>query len=260
MDFSKTTTKLRFNLLLTITAIGLIAFLFITTFIPFKNQQFSGLFPKSRSHASNIDQTPKVSLQIFSGNISRSGVVNLTGAESDLNLSWNVGQNPDSCFGQSFTPDGKDKDWDGVKDVKGGDVLLTNSFSKKGVYLYAISCANTFGDSDGDALVINVGASKNLLEPYITSLSVTSPNLKEEGATVSSILNDSVTIEWSTLNTASAYSICAALGSWPHIFTGKADLLNKQYFTLSEKKAYKYTLFCSNENSISKKTLTIYAD
>lgn len=259
MKISKTETSLKVNLFITVSAVGLIAFLLLTTLLPFKDSLFVSLFPKQRSHANTIDQSPKVTLQLNSRNIIRQGVVNLVGGEPDLKLSWSVSQNPVSCVGQSYTPAGQDAAWDGQKDIKGGELMLTTNFPKKGVYLYAISCANSFGDSDGDVLVINIGSASNLVEPYITSFSATTGNQTSENSVLYANLNDSVAINWATLNTNSPYSICVTVGSWPQIFKNGQQSYHQE-LVLNERKAYKYTLFCSNENTFTKKTLTIYAD
>jgi len=105
--------------------------------------------------------------------------------------------------------------------------------------------------------VINVGAPTLGQFPYIASLEVRgSSGLLNPDKPITFVPGGEMQIRWSALNLNTPYSVCLATGSWPTQYQnfGKSEVFEK--FTLDIPKVYRYSLFCSNEAGITRKTVT----
>lgn len=243
-------------LMLLISGAGIILFLGVTAVFPFKSALFNMLYGKPISEALEGPSIPTVELSIDgTGEKQR----NLTIQDTSLKLVWKT-SNVKSCIGRAWGLIEKDEMWSGVKDPEGG-VFKTGNLTKNNTYIYTIDCANEFGDAEGDAVVINIGAPKLSQGPYITYMEVSRGSEKfdlNKPVTVS--LDDEINISWTNLNLTTPYSACFATGSWPTEYRNASKTEVVETFKISDPKVYRYSLYCSNEAGMTKKTVTVTPD
>lgn len=261
------TMKVKFLLLLVF--FGLVAFFLISSTFPFRNSTFRMLFPKSFSRASEADKAPKVNLRISGKNIINDRVVNISKDDSSIVLIWTTSGNPTSCIGRSFGLTAQDDKWNGPKDPKGGQFSIKD-LSINNPYVYTIDCSNSFGDADGSSITINVGAQNLSTSPYISTFDFYLREAKESFAYLNNqkfdsnpqdiSIGDKVIANWATLNTATPYSICISSGSFPQQYKSLKNYKFTEELSMESKKIYKYTIFCSNENSFAQNTQSFFAN
>lgn len=240
-------------IMILISSIGIVLFIGVTALFPFKSKLFSLLYGKPISQAAEGPGIPSVELGIYEIGQKH---INLSRDKTSVKLVWKT-TNVKSCIGRSWGISDKDETWTGPKSTGGGSFDTAN-LTNNNAYIYTINCANEFGDSAGDAVVINIGASKSLQYPYITSFNVTVGGEKFDlSKPVLVNIGDNLKISWTNLNLSTPYSVCFASGSWPTIYQNSSKTEVVENFTLSEFKVYRYSLYCSNEAGITKKTVTL---
>lgn len=241
-------------LLFLISSLGIIAFLLVTSLVPFKSKLFSILYNKPLSQAAEGPSIPSVELLISN---TSDKVLNVNPQDTPVTLSWKT-SNVVSCIGRVWGLPEKDISFAGPKDPSGGS-FQTSKLTKNNPYIYTIDCANEFGDAAGDGVVINVGALKNAQVPYITSFDVVRKNGEKLDSAKSMIVapGEEIEIRWSTLNLSTPYSLCFATGSFPtqYLNVSRTEVVDK--LLLADPKVYRYSLFCSNEAGITKKVITL---
>lgn len=245
-------TKYPSNIFLLLASSGLVLFLILSATLSFKDVIFEVFFPKPRSQAQEVETTQKVGLKIFYKNKMNEGILNVAQNESAISLIWNTPENTTDCVGKSWGKNLTDQTWDGPKNPKGGSFEV-RPISKNNPYVYTIICSNAFGELGSDAVTINVGAQRQTLTPYIVTFETVINGQKyPSNIPLEVALGDKVNINWSSINTATPYSICVASGL---INKNYKDSLNSQIseeWSINEKKIYRYSVFCSNEYSFSK--------
>lgn len=246
----------RVSIPLLLAAVGLLTYFIISATFTFENKIFKSLFFKPRSFASELSSIPQVDLKIIYQDKSLDGALNLSSSDLPVSLSWTTTNNPTSCTGYSWGIHDQDNKWDGSKNPQGGTFTVEN-LSKANPYVYTINCTNFEGDGVGDSVSINIDAIPNLLPPYITSIKAL--NLKKtEGKSQPFIVKkgEKVLIEWSSLNTATPYSICVSSGSWPVVYKYQIDNTVSEEFYISQSKIHQFNIYCSNETSSAHQNLT----
>ncbi|TSC64129.1 MAG: hypothetical protein G01um101493_224 [Microgenomates group bacterium Gr01-1014_93] len=240
-------------LMLLISGVGIVLFLGVTAVFPFKSALFNMLYGKPISQALEGPSIPTVELSI---NGAGEKHINLTTSNTPLKIVWKT-SNVKSCIGRAWGLTEKDETWSGLKDPGGGE-FKTGSLTKNNTYIYTIDCANEFGDAEGDAVVINIGAPNLSQNPYITYMEVSRNNEKSDlNKPITVSLDDEINISWTSLNLSSPYSVCFATGSWPTLYQNVSKTEVVETFRISGPKVYRYSLYCSNEAGITKKTVTV---
>lgn len=251
---------IKVNILVLIASIGILAFLIIGSIFQFQSGLFQYLFPKPRSNASTIDNTPQVILSVSYLGITRLGVINAPVNQKGLRINWTTTGNPDSCQGYSWGISEAEATWQGTKDTSGGSFEVP-ILTKTNPYVFAITCQNKNGDASGDAVTINVGGGDYLNAPFLTDFYLTSNDKQFNTNTpFISTVGDKINLYWTVQNINTPYSICVSLGSLPKSYSSKINILGEDFLEIKEPKIYKYTIFCSNENNFIKKTATIFAN
>lgn len=250
----KDPSGIRVNLLLFISVFGITAFLLVASLASFKSPVFQ-LFSKAPSFATEDDLTPKVDLKVSFGGVTTDGVVNVSVGEALVTLTWSVSGSPTKCLARSWGLTDTDEAWVGPKE--GNGTFTLSSLDRANPYVYTLECSNEAGDGDGDSVTVNVGAQKNTLAPYITSLQAqVAGKAVDTGNPISASVGDEVTISWDSINTATLYSICISTGSWPKGYKDLKAVERTEKFTLETPRIYKYGLYCSNEYQQTKKVVT----
>ena len=240
-------------LMLLISGVGIVLFLGVTAVFPFKSTLFNMLYGKPISQALEGASVPSVELGIEGTGEKH---LNLASPETSLKLVWKT-SNVKSCTGKAWGLSEKDESWSGVKDPNGGE-FKTGNLTKNSAYVYTIDCANEFGDAEGDSVVINVGTPKLSQNPYITLMEVSvNSETFDVNKPVKVSLNDEIKISWASLNLNTSYSICFATGSWPTKYQNASRTNISETFKISDPKVYRYSLYCSSEAGITRKTVTI---
>lgn len=248
--------NLLYKILILISALGLLAFIFITNF-PLKKTLFGLLYKKPASFADEVLGVPTVDLKVIQNGVSSDGTIS-SPLNQAFTLVWEAKGNPGSCFGNSWGVSATDESWDGPKSTTGGS-FTTPLLNKPNPYVYSINCQNEKGDSTGDAITINLGTLPSNVSPYITSLEVNSDSLLKKDKSMQLVLpqGDEIDITWNVLNVQTPYSICISTGSWPTAYKNIGSSTVKERFKLDDEKIYKYTIYCSNESSYTKVPVTI---
>jgi hypothetical protein len=255
----KNISNFTYNSILYIVTIGFISFLLVASMAPSKNSVLQNIFPKPHSKAEDVLKSPKVELFLNYKGTRKTGVINLEkNDENPVYLSWETSGDPKYCYGWSSGKNFEDGSWEGEKDVNGGNFNL-NKFTQTNAFVYSIECRNEYGDAEGDSVTINVGNQTQLLSPYFSSFEVYTANhqLFDITKPVEVTFNQDLNFQWDLLNTKTPFSVCVSTGSWPTRYrnTSAASLSQKQNIT--EKKIYRFTLYCSNEKDSVKKSVTI---
>lgn len=243
---SKTASINLLQFLLLLLAMAVILFFAVFGNFPPKPRTniFSILYPKSKSLAN--ETIPFVDLKVSYQGKFFDGGVDVLADDTPLTLSWKTEGNPSSCIGRVWGISAEDTSWKGPKDPNGGS-FITSKLDKNNPYVYTIDCQNDQGDAIGDSVTINVGAKSSNLNPYITSLKLTSEDRK----------NKTIQFDWSSINTQTPYSVCVASGSWPTGYRNFANSTVSEQFQLNESKTYNYTIYCSNESFFTQNNLSI---
>lgn len=247
------------HIVMLIFAFGVVAFFLISSIFFFRNKLFGRLFVKYATFAAAEELVPKVDLKVeYRGNVG-DGVLNINSQDTPVKLTWATSGNPNFCRGRSWGLNEMDKSWDGEKDKLGGEFTTSNLVSN-GPYVYTIECRNEGGDSSGDSITINIGASSLYQKPFITNLYLEEGNLQKGKAQELIDIGNSenINIAWSGINLTTPYSICVASGSWPINYKNVGPDLVKENLKVTDSKIYKFSLYCSNESSFATDSLTLY--
>lgn len=263
---NKTTAKIQqssvviVKLCLILFSLSILVYLSFASFAPLKNNLLSTFYPKTSSKAYELEQLPRVDLKANYKGALTDGPINISAeklSESSINLTWTNSGNITSCTGRVWEQLTAASSWAGPKDPRGGSLSLKLP-TNPGSYIYTIDCSGPLGDADGDSITINVGGQKRSNLPYVVDFLGSYQNRTLDLNNPTDVpLGQKISLSWSTLNTATPYSICISSGSWPKKYLRQTNIRGSEEFIITERKVYKYTLYCSNESSFTQNTITI---
>lgn len=245
------------TILLLISALGLLGFLLVSSTFSFQSSLFKALYPKPPSFA-QLAGTPSVDLKVTYKDESFDDVINVSAQDLPLSITWTTTGGPTACKGFSWGVGDQDKNWDGDKNILGG-TFFVEGLPKNTAYVYTINCANQNGDAAGDSVTINLGASSATLPPNLTSITAFQNGERLDLEKPLSVkVGDKIKIEWDSLNTQTPYSTCVASGSWPIIYENVSFATEE--FVIVDRKIHQFSIYCSNEQSNFKKSLTFLVE
>lgn len=237
-------------------AAGLIAFILLSQFLPFKDKLFSESFKKDESYAAEIEALPTVDLKIYYKDQVYDDLLSIPQLDSPVTLKWETKGDPDVCMGKSWGSDDIDTSWSGSKDPTGGQFVLTG-LGKNNPYVYSINCSSKKGDALGDSVTVNLGTKKGFLSPSIASIKIKTDmdRIVENPTTVNAEDLNDVDLSWTSLNTQTPYSICVTTGTWG-VGYKNGTTGDERALDLPANKISRFRIFCSNETSTSESSVT----